>query len=276
MTSLDPDIEPLIDALRSDLPEPREAARLRARLTAAGVIAGGVVAAPSTAAGASGLSALGGQAGVISKAAAVLGGSKVLLAAVVLTGSAVPMTVYLASSSTEKAESRVVARDLEAFERQVALPGATGSAPRTVATAERPVATPSKREPARPEATGVARGEPPIALPPAPLPAKPRAPGPRALAEPANERRSEAEAPASAVATFAALERAPAESTLREETELMDRALSALRSGSHEAARRLLGEHAARFPKGALAPERERALERLKQAELSDARAGER
>lgn len=277
MTSPDPDIEPLIDALRDDLPEPKEADRLRARLTAAGIIAGGVVAAPSTAAGTQGLAALGGasaQVGVVSKAAAVFGGSKVLLAAVVLAGSALPVTAYLASSSTEKAESRAVARDLEASERQVALPGATDSLPPTVATAELPVATPTEREPARPEGKAVTNGERSVALPPAPLSPKPR------LAEPevSNERRTEVEAPPprGAVATFAALDRQPAASTLREETELMDRALSALRSENHDAARNLLREHAARFPKGALAPERERALERLKHAELSDARAKER
>ncbi len=113
MTSPDPDIEPLIDALRDDLPEPKEAERLRARLTAAGIIAGGVVAAPSTAAGTQGSPRWAAQppGGVVSKAAAMFGGSKVLLAAVVLAGSALPVTAYLASSSTEKAESRAVARD---------------------------------------------------------------------------------------------------------------------------------------------------------------------
>ena len=60
MTSPDRDLEPLLDALRSDLPGPKEADRLRARLTAAGIIAGGIVAAPSAASGAQGLATLGG------------------------------------------------------------------------------------------------------------------------------------------------------------------------------------------------------------------------
>jgi hypothetical protein len=275
MTSPDPDIEPLLDALRADLPEPKEANRLRARLTAAGIIAGGVVAAPSTAAGTQALSALGGvgaQAGVVSKAAALFGGSKVLLAAVVVAGSALPVTAYLASSSTEQTENGAVARAREVEERGTVPPGSTSAAPRAVATAELPVATPPERELARPEAAAVATAERRVALPPAPLASQPRA----ARAASPNESPAELEPSAPAVATFAAVERQPVASTLREETELMDRALSALRSGSHAAARSLLREHAARFPNGALAPERERALDRLKHAEISDERAKER
>ena len=65
------------------------------------------------------------------------------------------------------------------------------------------------------------------------------------------------------------LDKRSPESTLREETELMDRALSALRSGDTANARELLRAHATRFPNGALVRERERALVRLKDAESS-------
>lgn len=81
-------------------------------------------------------------------------------------------------------------------------------------------------------------------------------------------------APAAAVAAFAdeegsrsagpaSLPALPAPDTLREETELVDAALYAVRLGEQERARALLEEHARRFPNGALARERLRALERL-------------
>ena len=76
MTSPEPEIDPLIDALRSDLPDSEHERRVRARLIAAGVIATGGIAAPGTAAGASALNAAGGaKAGVLAKAVALLGGS---------------------------------------------------------------------------------------------------------------------------------------------------------------------------------------------------------
>jgi hypothetical protein len=53
------------------------------------------------------------------------------------------------------------------------------------------------------------------------------------------------------------------ESTLREETVLVERALYALRLGDRDGARRALDEHARRFPDGLLAPERDRALSRV-------------
>jgi hypothetical protein len=50
--------------------------------------------------------------------------------------------------------------------------------------------------------------------------------------------------------------------TLGEETELVERALYALKLGDREGARRALAEHGRRFPNGLLARERERALAR--------------
>ncbi len=276
MTSPDPDIEPLIDALRADLPEPKQAERMRARLLAAGIIAGGVVATPSAAAGATGVSALSGagaQVGVVSKAAALFGGSKVLLAAAIVAGSSLPVTAYLAVSSPKEAPSVAIPSAREGQELEVVPPGATSAAPQTVATAEPPPATPERALPL-PAATVVANGERSAGLPPVPLAAAPRAPRSVTQGEPRARVAGASTQPS--VATFAALEGRPAESTLRAETELMDRALSALRLGSHANARSLLKQHAARFPNGALAPERERALERLNQAELVDARARER
>jgi hypothetical protein len=160
--------------------------------------------------------------------------------------------------SPERAESRAVA----------AVP-----APRATATADLPVATPPERALVLPDSTVVAARERSFAPPPAPL-----VPAPRAPAKAANSPAPEPEtAPTKAsIATFAPLDQRPAESTLRAETVLMDRALSALRAGEHANARGLLRQHAEQFPNGALAPERESALERLNHAELSDARARER
>ena len=52
-------------------------------------------------------------------------------------------------------------------------------------------------------------------------------------------------------------------STLREETELMERALVALKRGDRATARHWLMQHAQRFPNGVLVRERERALARV-------------
>jgi hypothetical protein len=55
-------------------------------------------------------------------------------------------------------------------------------------------------------------------------------------------------------------------STLGEEARLIERAMLALGAGDHTLAGSFLEEHARRFPGGALERERERALERLRQA----------
>ena len=54
-------------------------------------------------------------------------------------------------------------------------------------------------------------------------------------------------------------------STLLEETRLIEQALAALGGDDRASARYWLGEHARRFPDGLLLPERQRALERLRQ-----------
>jgi hypothetical protein len=54
-------------------------------------------------------------------------------------------------------------------------------------------------------------------------------------------------------------------STLEEETRLMEQAMLALSEGDRDLAQRSLEEHARRFSRGLLVPERERARERLRQ-----------
>lgn len=58
-------------------------------------------------------------------------------------------------------------------------------------------------------------------------------------------------------------------STLGEETRLMEQAMLALGEGDGELAQRSLEEHARRFPRGLLVPERERARERLRQLDAA-------
>jgi hypothetical protein len=62
---------------------------------------------------------------------------------------------------------------------------------------------------------------------------------------------------------FPPSDRAAARTTLREETALIDRALSALRTGDGAGAAGLLAEHRRRFPNGLLSRERERAQRKL-------------
>jgi TolA-binding protein len=269
MTSSDPDIEPLIDALRSDFPEQKQAERLRARLVAAGIIASGVVATPSAAAGSTGSSALGGagaQASVVSKAAAVFGGSKVLLAAVVVAGSSLPVAAYVVQSSTGTETSKVA----EAFERANTERSAPSAAPAPLATPE----LPAPAQESVPLRAPVAEEERAADVRPAPVAPVTRPERPVTTSSPSPE--PETPLPRASVAAFAPITPPPQESTLRAEAELMARALSALRSGEYTTARSLLRQHAERFPNGALAPERDRALARLNQAETTNQRDGAR
>lgn len=63
-------------------------------------------------------------------------------------------------------------------------------------------------------------------------------------------------------------------SSLGEETRLMEQAMVALGEGDRELARRSLEEHARRFPGGLLQRERERALARLRQADVEQPATG--
>jgi hypothetical protein len=92
-----------------------------------------------------------------------------------------------------------------------------------------------------------------------------------AVRETVHPAREPAKAPvvtASPLPSIASFEEAPApkrldEGSLRAETALMERALSALQRDDVTTARATLAEHARRFPNGHLVRERERALERM-------------
>ncbi len=259
MTSPETDIDPLIDALRSDLPERKDAERVRARLIGAGIILAGAVVAPSTAAGAAALGTAGSGAGLLSKAAGMFGVSKIGLVAIAVgAAAAVPAATYVALDS--------IAKDSRGAQSQPQSTVALGSAVRPG----------NDRAPTQLGAPddGVANAEPPapaeLERPAAAAVASIRSEPSRAAKE-QREQPAESEPPARApgsVAAFPALESQSQESTLRAETELVDKALSALRSRDTAAARAYLLQHAQRFPNGALVRERERALQRVKRAEM--------
>jgi hypothetical protein len=238
MTSGDDDFDALIDALRSDLPSARDERRVRRRLVAAGVgLATGFVSSAATAtasAAGSRVSAL-----LLQKLGALSWTAKVGLAGVA-AAVALPAASYLASTAPNDplATARVPSP-------------ATGRSP------GRPAVVPSKAP--HPTASIVApstedepapQGLESAALPrhgsvaPEPKPSAPRG----ALAVDPRERESE-------------------EDPLREETELIERALYALKLGDREGARRTLELHARRFPNGLLTRERERALVRANSEE---------
>jgi len=70
-------------------------------------------------------------------------------------------------------------------------------------------------------------------------------------------------APALAPREAVPREAAPREAALEAETRLIEQALRAARAGDRDRALAWLAEHQRLYPNGALAPERQRALERL-------------
>jgi hypothetical protein len=227
-------IEPgdlLEEALRGDLPTPDAEARVRRRLLAAGVAIGNGVA-TTTAAGASA-----GAASVAVKTAGLSWGLKVGLAALV----GIPTVgLWLDGRAPQPARSPVSthARPLEA-KPQPASAAATPPAPRQTTD---PVA-PAAAERAHPRAVKTLANDATTPVAATPPPAPP----------------SQAE--------FAASEqqaRTPqVQSTLAEETRLLDAAFAALTAGDRARAASLLQQHEGRFPSGLLQKERERAKTKL-------------
>jgi hypothetical protein len=245
MTSPDPEIDALIDALRSDLPSDDHERRIRAQLVSAGVIAGAGLTLPAVAAGASASAKL----GLLPKLAALSWGAKVGLASAVFAVAALPLASQLGNPETGSNVPPAA---------EGAIPTGTESEPRE---AHRSAPERSREQPAEPSpAAAPADAAPKYSprTPPRQEPPLPAAPGPgEALS-----------AGGPSVGSLPALEGSSAasreqrESTLREEADIMARALSALRTGDHATARRWLDEHARRFPNGQLQRERERARER--------------
>lgn len=328
MKSSKPDIasaglDPFVEALRADLPDARDEARVRARLCAAGVlVTGAALTTEASAALGSGSAAGSGLAG--SAAASGTSGGALL----VVTGAAAPSAAGAAVSGATLAGGLGAAAPVVAkvgvLSKLLLLPAAVkvgAAATLAVAAATsaplmlerlQPAATVTPRSveaPAVAPAPGTSQGSAPPAYEAAPgdVAGTPEGGASRAAAVPA------AAVPAAAVRPDAALEsgvahtgeratprrsrvrssaddprpqrppaareraarqgaaaeqrsQPPPVSALSEEARLIEQAMLALGAGDDDGARRFLEEHARRFPAGALAREREKALERLLEA----------
>jgi hypothetical protein len=248
MTSPEPDFDALVDALRSDLPNDADERRVRARLLGAGVaLTAAAIAPTATAAGmASGSSA---PIALLHKFGALSWLTKVGIAGVTAT-AVVPVAINWSnpeagngSPVTAPATPRITARHASQQ------PKAKQPAAAELAVLPTPAAAPA----AKTEREGAGLEAAPASEPPAPeahaAPVSASGPGPVA-AFPVEETKGPRPL-----------------GTLGEETELVERALYALKLGDREGARRTLAEHARRFPNGLLARERERALVRAAAAD---------
>lgn len=226
MNSESDEILELEAALREDLPNERDEARLRARLTGLG-LGVGVTLTSATAAALAGSKSTA-PAGLWGFLGSLPLGAKVGIATVV-TASAVAGPVYYTESQA-------------------------------------PVATvPAKQAATQPVARATAQGaEKPVleASAPESLPASPGAPSPE-LVEAQLPRAVPAERAALRTNAAPLRDTAPlpaaAAATLGEETRLIDAALSALRRGDRATATEFIRQHEQRFPDGLLRRERERA-----------------
>jgi len=259
--SADFDPDPFTDALREDLPSAQDEARVRARLATAGVLAGvGAVAPGATAAATSGTAAGTATAGVVTKVlalplAAKLGGAALLACAV-----AVPVVrahargVVPAAVMGGAAPARANASPLAGSRQPAANVVATPVAPAEPGTAAPLVAAPLVTTPLAATPVAASRAER----------AKSRDAGSVTVAA-----TNGASASLPAVGAFPVAEAPVDEGTLRAETTLMEQALGALKRGDLATAKQKLAEHAQSFPDGHLAPERERALARIREKETS-------
>ncbi len=257
----DGELDPFTEALREDLPSAHDEARLRVRLASAGILAGAGVMTPAATAAATGTATAGVFAKLVALPLAVKVGATLALAGVAV----VPLVHARAPARRTPVEAPARAVVLsphraEALRRVEVTPSAAARTPAPPVD----MATTTSTAPVRVEAPsapmlGLAtrtpkRGAAEVA------PARDVGDGPVAVAI----------ASARAVAAFPA---APAasedEGTLRDETAMMERALAAMKQGDFGAARRELALHAARFPNGHLAPERDRALARIREKEMT-------
>ena len=275
----DPEFDDLLNALRSDLPSEHDSARLRAKLSALGIAAGvtatSATAAASTAsAGASaakGTALVGGaavQATGWSLAAKLGVAAAVSVSAVSLVAMrgefarpevTAPHGVSVASASLVQ-HARVAAPNdaTRGVPLPLAAPAGTTAAPEAVR--EAPAASVAvTASPPRRVVAGAARGASgPIAVASASKTAN-GAPGDSNKAEQVDA------PPDSSVGSFEATELSPnkTETTLAEETQLIDAALAAVRRSDSALAERWLAEHRRRFPNGLLHRERLRAERKL-------------
>jgi hypothetical protein len=233
MNLREPELDPFTEALRLDLPSARDGERVRSRLVSAGVLAGAGVIAPSVAATTTG--------GLLAKLGALPIAAKIGASVMAVSVAGLPVWSRAARDGGGEAPKPGESRTLGVAPTEPA-----GPAP------ERPLRGPALVEPAEsPKA---------VSTPARATPSPPSA----SRNTPLDETWRSLPAPMPSVGSFpVAPTEAIDEGTLRAETAVMERALSALRRGDHVTARRELAAHAERFPNGHLRPDRERAFERM-------------
>jgi hypothetical protein len=267
------ELDALVSALRSDLPSERDSNRLRARLSALGLAASEALVTSSAAASTSlAQGAALGSAGAGAVAAQVGGVSWALKASVVAVVSATAVVgpawymheratsaAPAASSSTMSAsvnaQSKAAGAQKARASQASALAAANDGEPRAGEARERTVTT------LAPRSAPLAAGTPQTGGASSPTREANNAPGEARAQVGASSTAGFGENGDTAQAQPAARTAEP--TTLREETALIDRALSALRAKDMQRATALLAEHERRFPNGLLSQERERARRKL-------------
>lgn len=256
----DPEIQALEEALRSDLPDERQAARLRARFAALTVAGAAMAASSSAAASTLGAKAAGAGwfASATARVAALSWGAKVGLATAVSASVAAP--AWILTSHAEPSRDTVAV---------VATPKAKRAAKTNVPSERRAVGAPSAPVVETSGAREETSDEPSASAvaPTGPRRVEPRRAAPAVAIAPAAAPAPEAAAVSTAAAapTLAVADGFQSVTTLREETALVDQALAALRAGDLALARDRVQEHERRFPNGLLRRERERARAKLEE-----------
>jgi hypothetical protein len=299
MKTPNPHLDPFLAALQADLPSAEAETRVRARLLAAGLaLTGAAITSGSGAA-----TSLGGAVTALGTATSSGGAGLGAATSGAAGGAAAPVTIAAGAGASGSAGAAGVGAGtapaalakLGFLSKLALLPAAAkvgvastlvvAAAATTVpllldtrppsATTSHSVGTsmPQNPTPARPVETHApasvapSRPDPPM---PAPV-TKTAAPTPLPTGA---ARRADSQPLARDPAAVPKRERSSslriATSTLSEETRLMEAAMLALHEADRELAGRALAEHARRFPKGLLEPERERALARLRQMKTDD------
>ncbi|HYP91226.1 MAG TPA: hypothetical protein VEQ59_23835 [Polyangiaceae bacterium] len=237
--SIEPEDSLFEQALRDDLPSTDAEARLRRRLLAAGVALGhGVATTTAAASGAAGTSAAG--TGFFAQALGLSWGMKLGAVAAV----AIP-TLGLVIEGRSVAPPKAARPAASAV---VSAPASSAASPAALDVVAAPAAVELPTSVAASSARAVARRE----ASRSPTLADDRPAAPPAPSQ--SDFEAAPEAPTAAVA---------ARSTLGDETRLLDGAFAALSAGDRARAAQLIGEHEARYPRGLLSKERERAKTRL-------------
>ncbi|HSU41895.1 MAG TPA: hypothetical protein VLJ38_20085 [Polyangiaceae bacterium] len=270
----DSELDPFTAALREDLPTAADEARLRVRLASAGLLAGTGLLTPAGSAAATATATTGVFAKLVALPLAVKVGASLALAGVAV----VPLVRFRSQAAPAPAE--VSARAVASVTAPPARRTAEGARRVDVtdgAEARVPV-PPGVAAASSVSAEAVASGEPASSAKPehGPVPGTAVGAGEmrassRGGREVAMARNVGSGAPAatSSLPAVAAFPEPPSasedEGTLRAETAVMEHALAALKRGDFGTARRELALHAAQFPNGHLAPERDRALARIRE-----------